>query len=351
MRRALCEEQVSPAAQPDTATGPEASAPEEPQGRQGKGLHATALDRCLIPVRVQILGKGVAHEAAAVMTPVKAAAKQSALFFGPGKQRATPFGPDKQSAPPFGTGKQSAPPFGPGKQSAPPFGPGKRLQPADQHSRQHAPRANVSEPQQSRTESAEGQQMSDARVSLGLDSGQKKSQDGTEQAYRHVELQTSGLEQGDESANVKRARLAEGGHVDADPRMNTNGAAALCEDADDDPNNCDSALQSAEEQQPAVSSPGNQPDLGNVAKQVVIGFVTSEAPRGLSGGAGATALCSIAVLRQLFWEQCNTGVLQNSQHGIVVAVRHNGSLGLTRAALHQSDSLPWHQVFSQARQH
>lgn len=81
-------------------------------------------------------------------------------------------------------------------------------------------------------------------------------------------------------------------------------------------------------------------------EHIVVGFVTSEAPKGLSGRAGARALCSLSVLRQLYQEQVRTNVLRNSQHGIVVHVKSCGSSQCWKAALHHTDSMPWHRMLN-----
>ena len=84
--------------------------------------------------------------------------------------------------------------------------------------------------------------------------------------------------------------------------------------------------------------------------QAVIGFVVSEAPRGLSGEAGATALCSLDVLRKLYQQQIEAKVLQNGRHGIVVRIKNCGSSQCWKAALHQTDSVPWHRILLHSRQ-
>ena len=307
MRRALREEEAAAAIQADVATGAEPAAsqgPEEPQGSQ-QCMHASALDRCLIPITVQMLGKGVAHEAAAVLAPFEAAAKLS--------------------APPLDLGKGQA---------------------VTQYTAQPEPRAAMPAMTQDRSHGADDQQQrSNARCSLRSTSGCMPSKVRAEQAqYHNAKLWAEAHEQGDETNSVKRARLDQGADLNAAARINKDTAAMPYGDADRDPVSRDPAARPAEEQQPAVSSTGKQPDLGNEVKLVFIGFVTSEAPRGLSGGVGAAALGSLAVLKNLFQEQTKTGVLKHNQHGIVVAIRNSGSQSFSRAALHQTDSLPWHKV-------
>ena len=53
-------------------------------------------------------------------------------------------------------------------------------------------------------------------------------------------------------------------------------------------------------------------------QQIVIGVVTTEAPRGVSGATGPRAVCSLAALKHLYGQQLATRLIRSSNHGIVV---------------------------------
>lgn len=76
-------------------------------------------------------------------------------------------------------------------------------------------------------------------------------------------------------------------------------------------------------------------------QQIVIGYVTTEAPRGLTCGAGPRALCSFDALRGLYSQQVAVRVIRNSSHGIVVHVKNRCSTEYRRAALYCADDVSW----------
>ena len=101
--------------------------------------------------------------------------------------------------------------------------------------------------------------------------------------------------------------------------------------------------------QPAENQGSNAPFpiiVGEGAeKQTVIGFVTSEVCRGSSSRAGPTAVCSLAALRRLYSQQVAAKTIARNTHGIVVGMRNQHSSRWWSVAVHCAHDVPWHSVF------
>ena len=83
-----------------------------------------------------------------------------------------------------------------------------------------------------------------------------------------------------------------------------------------------------------------------VSKQAstVMGFVTSGMVRGLSGGAGPRALCSLSALQGLYARQVTAKLIRHSHHGILVDVLNSGSSRPFKAALYSVYNQSWQQI-------
>ena len=87
-------------------------------------------------------------------------------------------------------------------------------------------------------------------------------------------------------------------------------------------------------------------DTQDPARQAstVMGFVTSGMVRGLSGGAGPRALCSLSALRDLYAQQVTAKLIRHLHHGVVVDVLNSGSSGPSKAALYSVYDKSWQQI-------
>ena len=80
-------------------------------------------------------------------------------------------------------------------------------------------------------------------------------------------------------------------------------------------------------------------------QKIVIGVVTTEAPRGVSGAAGPRAVCSLAALKHLYGQQLATRLIRSSNHGIVVHCQNQTSTKPFRAALYCMYDTCWQRLF------
>ena len=321
MRRALdahdspsvpSEAGIAAATAPVSHHGPQQDAAQPQYAAQGTphlGLLPSALGSCLVPVRVQMLGKGTAHAAAAILVhrncPLNQDSPTSPLCKRPqtGSQEAGVLGTRSQP--------HSRLDYKPEFESHPPA--------LWRHS-QHVPAGE--------SQIIEGMEATVVPGGL-LDPGsQQSSQQEGARAHDH---QSGGDH--DDSVAAKRVRLDKDLLLGVSLGTNHDVLAMECEEGDE------SRKDDEEEEEEEEGSPADE-QLG----RTVIGFVTSDAPRGLSGEAGARALCSLTTLRQLYHEQFEAKVLRNSRHGIVVYVKNCGSSQHWKAALHLTDSVPWHRI-------
>lgn len=317
---------------PMSHDGPQQDAAQAQHVAQGilhLGLLPSALSSCLVPVRLQMLGKGTAHAAAAILVHHNCSSQL--------QSSSNPLGNSPLA------GSQEAGVLG--TQSQP-------------HSRLDYKPEFASHPPEL------------LRHSQQVPAGQRQTIEGMEatvvpgglldpefqQSRKHEEeMKAHGHQNGadhDEFVGAKRLRLDKslpsGVPLDTDHDV-------LAMDCDDgghasqqlqkklhlwsaSSNEEEEGSGKEHEEEEEVSPPDQQ------LRQTVIGFVTSEAPRGLSGEAGARALCSLTALRQLYHEQTEAKVLRNSRHGVVVHVKNCGSSQDWKAALHLTDSVPWHRM-------
>lgn len=311
------------------------------QGRSHQGLLPTALDKCLVPVRVQMLGRGSAHTAAAILADNNASPQQG-----------SPMSPPRDS---FQVRSQQA--GAPRSKSQLCSRPDYKLEPRSQSAEllqnsQHL-HAGASQP-------VEGISATD--ISKGASS--QVSQQSKHQAglSGHDHLSTRQRAVPDDFVGAKRVKVGEfapsGALLDKDKYM-----PAMEHDNDDDDNmhaseqlqTCQFAINNASEDGSDLEKGHEEEDtagspVDDQLRPGVIGFVTSEAARGLSDEAGARALCSVIALRQLYHEQIEAQVLRNSRHGIMVHVKNVGSSQCWKAALHWTDSMPWHRILLPVKQ-
>ena len=87
-------------------------------------------------------------------------------------------------------------------------------------------------------------------------------------------------------------------------------------------------------------------DRLSIGKQtnIVLGFVTSGMIRGLSGGAGPRALCSLSALKCLYSQQKTEKVIRHFHHGILVNVQNDGSSRCAKGALYSAYSKTWQHI-------
>lgn len=81
-------------------------------------------------------------------------------------------------------------------------------------------------------------------------------------------------------------------------------------------------------------------------QQIVIGVVSTEAPRGVSGAAGPRAVCSLAALKHLYCQQLATRLIRSSNHGIVVQCHNKISTKPSRVALYCMYDTCWQRLFA-----
>ena len=339
----------SPSVNPDAGTAAAATAPvthhipqrDAAQGSSHQGLLPSALDRCLVPVRVQMLGKGNAHAAAAILA--HAVPQQESRTSPP--RKSLPVG-SRQS----GTKSQLC--------SRPEYKLESQSQSLDllQHS-QHL-QAGGSQTLKGISAMAEG--------ASSQASQQNKHQAGLS-GHDHLSIDQSAFQ--DDFGGAERVKMDRYACSDTllgrDKHM-----LAMEHDIDDcdDDNDDEEDVHASEQlqlQQPASSTANEAeeesekqheeegeegPPHDGQLRPSVIGFVTSEAPRGLSGETGARALCSVTALRQLYREQVQAQTLRNSRHGILVQVKVSGSSQCWKAALHWTGREPWHRILLPVKQ-
>ena len=311
------------------------------QGSSHQGLLPSALDRCLVPVRVQMLGKGNAHAAAAIMAHSFAASQQE-----------SPANPLRDS---LQVGSQQAGTLGTRSRlcSRPEYKLESQSQSPEllQH-RQHL-QAGASQTMQGISAMATAKGYS-SRVSQ-----QSKPQAGLG-GHDHLSMQQEEAIQ-DDLVSTKRVKVDECApssallvtdedmlavkHNDDGDDVHASDQLQMRQSASNNANEDEEELEKEHEEEEEEGYP-----LDGQLKPSVIGFVTSEAPRGLSGKAGARALCSVTALRQLYHEQVEAQVLRNSQHGIVVQIKNCGSSQCWKAALHWTDSVPWYRILLPLKQ-
>lgn len=81
-------------------------------------------------------------------------------------------------------------------------------------------------------------------------------------------------------------------------------------------------------------------------QQIVIGVVTTEAPRGVSGAVGPRAVCSLAALKHMYDQQLATRLIRSSNHGIVVQCQNQNPFKPSRAALYCVYDTCWQRLFA-----
>ena len=163
---------------------------------------------------------------------------------------------------------------------------------------------------------------------------------GTEKsgASEHIHSDSSS-----EQGHVKRAKLAVP-DTDTDPASNaTQAHTAAVSMASDQ--------EVAGEGQPQAVVAETKDSASAVGIQhSVIGFVTSESVRGVSGGAGPRGLCSLAALKDLYGQQVTTKMIRHSSHGVVVHIKNKQCTKYCRAAVYCAHNAPWQKLFRPATQ-
>ena len=307
------------------------------QGRLHQGLLPTALDKCLVPVRVQMLGRGNAHAAVAILAHSTATSQQESPTSPPHDSLQV----QSQQAGSLRTLSQlcSRPEYKLEPQS--------QSQSAELLQRGQHVQSGANQPMEG---------ISAMVVPKGASnqaSPQSKHQAGMS-GHDHLGMQQRAVQ--DDFVGAKRVKVDDfapsGALLDTDKHT-------LAMEHDNDHDNAHASEQ-PQMSQPAsnnANEDGGELERGHKAADTdgflidgqlglsVIGFVTSEAPRGLSGEAGARALCSVNALRQLYHEQVEAQVLRNSRHGIVVHIKNVGSNQRWKAALHWTGSGPWHRIW------
>lgn len=284
------------------------------QGISQSGLLPSALGSCLVPVRVQMLGKGTAHTAAAILIPHMHPSQQD-LSTSP-----------LCNSPPVGA-QQLGVLRTQSHLSQPEYKDDFQSHPAElsRHS-QHMPFRE--------SETIEG--MEAKAIPGGLPD--QESQQSRQQNGVKAHAPQKGADH-DDLVGAKRLRL---------DKSLPSGVSLDSNHGEHASQHLQSASSNANEEEDESGKEHEEEEEGSPAdeqlRRTVIGFVTSEAPRGLSGEAGARALCSLTALRQLYHEQVEARVLRNSRHGIVVHVKNCGSSQHWKAALLQTDSVPWHRL-------
>ena len=261
------------------------------------------LDKCLVPVRVKMIGKGVALEGAAILDSGRA---------DPGQDTSSsPHSPHDQDAGVLMTASAAA----------------------------DMPLAGV----RGDNKMASHQMTQQHQAAAQSEAGESAADEHEQHSPKRVKFADT-VFQG--SPNV-----ADAAPSDSDMIVISNDASSAEKPAEAD--NMQVSMTKVTSNHSAYDQETQQchQDIGDDVRsgegeridrqQTVIGYVTTEAPRGVTCGAGPRALCSFDALRGLYSQQVAARVIRNSSHGIVVHVKNRCSTECRRAALYCVDDVSW----------
>lgn len=275
-----------------------------------QGLPQTALEKCLVPVRLQTLGKGVPEAGAAILIPMS---QLEASSHQPSRAEESQTNSTHLSIDQVVADGQIM---------------GQRKDESDEISRDDS----LDIPQAVDMDC--DHDISTAELELESQSTSKRAKLADKVLDRgklqpNILVQASDMTDGvDNESSAEAAAEAE--------RMDTSMAHVTDDDVHDE-----------EEEQhwhrghEAMSS-AQRVD----GQQIVIGIVTTEAPRGVSGAAGPRAFCSLAALKHLYGQQLATRLIRSSNHGIVVQCQNTNSNKPSRAAVYCMYDACWQRLFA-----
>jgi len=275
-----------------------------------QGLPQTALDKCLVPVRLQMLGKGVPEAGAAILIPMSQHESSS-------------------------------------------------------HQPSHAKETQAIATDLNSEQVAADKQVIDQRNDAEISSDDLMDVPQPVDKDCDHDRSTVELEHERQSAS-KRAKLADNVLDEGKPQPNMtaqasdmtavvdNEASAEAEAAADAEGvytsvahmTSDDTRDEEEEQHRKRHHEAMSSTRTVDGQQIVIGVVTTEAPRGVSGVAGPRAICSLAALTHLYGQQLATRLIRSSHHGIVVQCQNQGSTKHSRAALHCMYDMCWQHLLA-----
>ncbi len=274
-----------------------------------QGLPQTALDKCLVPVRLQTLGKGVPETGAAILIPMSQLESSS-------------------------------------------------------HQPSHAKEALTN-----LTPLSSDQVVADEQV-MHQSNDDGTSKDDLMDISQAVDMDcddrsAAELEREPQSAS-KRAKLAENvldeGQLEIQPDImaqvsdmtagvdKESSAEAAAEAERVDPSMAHVTSDDVHDEEEEQHRKRGHEAMSNTRtideQQIVIGVVTTEAPRGVSGATGPRAVCSLAALKHLYGQQRATRLIRSSNHSIVVQCQNQNSSKPSRAALYCMYDTCWQRLFA-----
>ena len=289
------------------AAGPAAAA-ERLRRPALQGHLRTALEKCLVPVRLQTLGKGVPETGAAILNPMSQNVSSS---HQPSHAKET----------------QS------------------KLIPLS--STQMAADKQVMDQQNDDRISCDDLMDISQAVDMNCDHDRSTAEPEleTQSASKRAKLADNMLDEGELQPNILARAPDMTAGVDNESSAE---AAAQAENVDISMAHVTSDdLHDAEEEQHQKRGHEAMSSAQRIDRQqIVIGVVTTEAPRGLSGATGPRAVCSLAALKHLYAQQLATRLIQSSNHGILVQCQNQNSTKPSRAALYCMYDTCWQRLFA-----
>ncbi len=294
------------------ATWPAAAAERLPRPAL-QGHLRTALEKCLVPVRLQTLGKGVPETGAAILIPM-----------------------------------------------------------SQHESSSHQP-SHAKETKANLTHLSSGQVAADEQV-MHQSNDDGTSKDDLMDIPQAVDMDcdhgrsAAELELESQSAN-KRAKLADNvldeGRLEIQPNIipqasdmtdgvdNESSAEAAAEAERVDPSMAHVTSDDVHDEEEEQHWKGGHETMSRLlntqrvdGQQIVIGVVTTEAPMGVSGATGPRAVCSLAALKHMYDQQLATRLIRSSNHGILVQCQNQTSTKPSRAALYCMYDTCWQRLFA-----
>ncbi len=293
------------------ATRPAAAAEGLPQSALQGHLPQTALDTCLVPVRLQTLGKGVPETGAAILIPMS---QHESSSHQPSHAKETQANSTDLSSDQVAADKQVM--------------------------------------HQRNDDEISGDDLMDVAHPVDMDCDHDRSAAELElenqSASKRAKLADSVLDEG----KLQPSRTAQASDVTAEVENESSAeAAAEAERVDTSMAHTtdDNVHDEEEEQQQRRGHEAMSSTRTVDRQQIVIGVVTTEAPRGVSGAAGPRAVCSLAALKHLYGQQLATRLIRSSNHGILVQCQNPTSTKHSKAALHCVYGKCWQRLL--AHQH
>jgi hypothetical protein len=274
-----------------------------------QGLPQTALDKCLVPVRLQTLGKGVPETGAAILIPMSQLESSSHQPSHAKETQAhlTPLSRDQVAA--------------------------------DEQIMHQRKDDGIS-----RHDLMDISQAVD--MDLDHDRSAAELELESQSASKRAKLADNMLDEGKLQPNM----TAQASDMTAAGVDNESSAEAAAEAERVDPSMAHVTSDDVHDEEEEQHRKRGHEAMSNTRtideQQIVIGVVTTEAPRGVSGATGPRAVCSLAALKHLYGQQRATRLIRSSNHSIVVQCQNQNSSKPSRAALYCMYDTCWQRLFA-----